>query len=180
MEWGDVITLVLVLVALWTFMPRHFRHVLRGAIVPALSAVVDMIRACKAPVVYVAYRVLLGRYPPSYYVENDDAAEELMYQEPPFSAGETNAETAETPHLNAETVAETFTLGEIEALARLVAAGKLGLTEAVKIGADAKSGERYQQRSRAIKARVEDLRDKYPQRTSDQETKRRELGLSKR
>jgi cell division protein FtsB len=103
-----------------------------------------------------------------------------MYQEPPFSAGETNAETAETPHLNAETVAETFTLGEIEALARLVAAGKLGLTEAVKIGADAKSGERYQQRSRAIKARVEDLRDKYPQRTSDQETKRRELGLSKR
>lgn len=78
------------------------------------------------------------------------------------SPAETNPETAETPHTSAETVAETFTLGETTALARLIVAEKIGLTDAVKIGAGVKSGEAYQKRSRQIKAAVEQLKKKYP------------------
>ena len=95
------------------------------------------------------------------------------------SGGETNSETAETPQRVAETAAESFSLGETQALARLVAAGKLGLTDAVKIGADAKSGEKYQKRSREIKAEVDRIQDKYPQRTPEQEQLRKELGIAK-
>lgn len=81
----------------------------------------------------------------------------------PLSPDETNPEIGETPQRIAEIRAESFTLGETEALARLVASGKLGLTDAVKIGADAKSGEKYQRRSREIKAEVERLKEpQYP------------------
>jgi hypothetical protein len=76
-----------------------------------------------------------------------------------FSSGETNYEPTETPQRIAEIRAESFTLGETQALARLVAEKKIGLTDAVRIGADAKSGEKYQKRSRDIKAAVERLRE---------------------
>jgi hypothetical protein len=75
----------------------------------------------------------------------------LLAQKSAVSPEKTNSETAETPHLDAETENELISFGETQALARLIAAGKLGLTEAVKIGADAKSGEKYQKRSREIK-----------------------------
>lgn len=81
----------------------------------------------------------------------------------PLLPDETNYEIDETPQRVAEIRAESFTLGETTALARLVVAGKLGLTDAVKIGADAKSGEKYQRRSREIKAEVERLKEpQYP------------------
>src|SRR5262245_40604517 len=73
----------------------------------------------------------------------------------PVLAAETNTETAETSPPATETLVESFYLGETTALARLVAAGAVGLTVAIKIGADAKSGEKYQKRSRDIKAMVD-------------------------
>lgn len=94
-----------------------------------------------------------------------------------FSPDETNSETAETPQRVGEIQRESFTLGETTALARLVASGKLGLTDAVKIGADAKSGEKYQRRTRDIKAAVESMTEKYPQRTPEQEALRKQLKL---
>jgi hypothetical protein len=99
---------------------------------------------------------------------------------PAISLSETKSESAETARRIAEIRAESFTLGETEALARLVVAEKLGLTDAVKIGAEAKSGERYQRRSRDIKARAEAMRDKYPHMTPEQKRARDELGLPAR
>ena len=79
-----------------------------------------------------------------------------------ISAGESNDETAETSRPVAENEAELIYFGETQALARLVAAGAIGLTVAVKVGAGAKSGARYQRRSREVKERVEQLRNHYP------------------
>jgi hypothetical protein len=109
-----------------------------------------------------------------------DQDDDQIGDESPLLPEEINSETTETPQRVAEIRVESFTLGETTALARLVASGKLGLTDAVRIGADARSGERYQKRSREIKSVVEKLRDKYPQRTPDQDILRNELGLEKR
>lgn len=95
----------------------------------------------------------------------------------PDFADETNSETDEIPQRVGEIHAESFTLGETTALARLVAAGKLGLTDAVKTGADAKSGEKYQRRSRDIKVMVDRLQQKYPHITPEQEALRKQLKL---
>lgn len=107
------------------------------------------------------------------YVSESELQDQIMAD----NAAKQNAETAETPRPVAENSAEVITFGETQALARLIVAGKLGLTDAVKIGADAKSGEKYQRRSREIKAAVDQLREKYPQRTPEQEQLRKELGL---
>lgn len=97
----------------------------------------------------------------------------------PVFKDETNNERAETPQPVGETRDELICFGETLALARMIAAGEAKLTAAVKIGADAKSGEKYQKRSREIKAAVETLQDKYPQRTHEQDALRKELGLRK-
>ena len=95
------------------------------------------------------------------------AADDRNSDDRAVSLGETNSETAETAQRVAEIQAESFTLGETTALARLVAAGEIGLTVAVKTGADAKSGEKYQKRSRQIKAMVDQLQQKYRPLTPD-------------
>lgn len=109
----------------------------------------------------------------------DDGDEAEEDENNVFLPAETNSEIAETPQRVAEIQAESFTLGETTALARLVVAGKVGLTDAVKFGAEAKSGEKYQRRSREVKAIVDRLQNKYPHGTPEQERLRRELGLSK-
>jgi hypothetical protein len=76
-----------------------------------------------------------------------------------FRPSETNSETNETSQRVAEKRAELICFGETEALARLIVAEKIGLTDAVKIGAAAKSGEKYQKRSQDIKAAVERLKE---------------------
>lgn len=76
--------------------------------------------------------------------------------------GNSNDEMEEIPQPVAEKPAKIITLGESEVLARLVLANKIGLTEAVKIGAAAKSGERYQQNSKLVKAAIDRLADHYP------------------
>jgi hypothetical protein len=80
-------------------------------------------------------------------------------QDRAFRPSETNFETDETPQRVAENRAELICFGETEALARLIVAEKIGLTDAVKIGAAAKSGEKYQRRSQDIKAAVERLKE---------------------
>jgi len=107
------------------------------------------------------------------YVSESELQDQIMAD----NAAKRTSETAETPQRVGEIHAESFTLGETTTLARLIVAGKLGLTDAVKIGADAKSGEKYQKRSREIKAAVDQLQEKYPGRTSEQEQTRKELGL---
>lgn len=82
------------------------------------------------------------------------------------------AESSETERPIAENEAESFYFGETAAIARLVAAGVLGLTEGVKIGGAAKSGNKYQKRTKAVQAEVDRLTNRYPNRTQEQEAKR--------
>lgn len=98
----------------------------------------------------------------------------------PVLVAKLTSETTETPQRVAENTAQTFTFAETQALARLVAAGKLGLTDAVKIGADAKSGEKYQKRSQEIKAAVAQLQEKYRELTPEQEAMRQQLRMKQK
>lgn len=143
------------------------------SVMAVLAAVTFLMMLVYKGAIYLSdRRAMSSTKRPKYYIDDFDNEKEAI------SAPETNYEIAETSHPNAETLQETFTLGETEALARLVASGKLGLTDAVKLGADAKSGEKYQRRSREIKARAAELQDKYPQRTPEQDQRRAELGLT--
>jgi len=82
----------------------------------------------------------------------------------PVSAAKRTPKPAETPHDIRETDGETISFGGspdqavAASLARLIHAGKLQLTDAVRIGCGAKSGERYQRWSRLIKAALEQVR----------------------
>lgn len=180
MEWSDAGLILLVLVALWTFLPRHFRHALRLGLEPTIIIVADAMRrstrAAWNVFTELLYRVLIGQ-PRVMVTSSGDEDEEDDISLPVFAA-KLNSETAEIPRWVGEIHAESFTLGETTALARLVASGELGLTNAVKIGADAKSGEKYQKRSRDVKALAEQMRDRYPQRTPEQEQLRKELGIA--
>jgi hypothetical protein len=82
------------------------------------------------------------------------------------------SESSEIKQSVAEIHAESFYLGETVAIARLVADGALGLTEGVKIGGAAKSGAKYQKRTKAVQAEIERITNRYPQRTPEQEEQR--------
>lgn len=78
------------------------------------------------------------------------------------SSEETNSEIPETHPTAAEIEAEKITFAETEvarALARLVLAEKIGLTEAVKTGMGKKSGEAYQRASAQMKAAIEEQKE---------------------
>jgi hypothetical protein len=178
MEWSDVVLVVGVGVALWTFLPRHIRHTLRSGLEPTVIIMADTVRAAVGRVwpaiVGGLYRVLIGRS-----VELSDDGALVAPVSLPVSEPKLNNEIAETPRPVGEIHAESFTLGINTAVARMVAARKVGLTDGVKIGADAKSGERYQKHSREIQEIVKDLEDRYPRRTPEQENMRKALGIGK-
>jgi hypothetical protein len=93
----------------------------------------------------------------------DEESEELeAAYETRISEPETNLKYIEIPQPVAENEAEKIALAESEILARLVIAGAVGLTEAVQIGAGAKSGKKYTQRSRLVKQAIERQRNHYP------------------
>jgi hypothetical protein len=79
-----------------------------------------------------------------------------------LSAENSTDEIDEIPQPVGENRDELITFGETRALARLVAQERIGLTEAVKIGAGAKSGAKYQRRSAEVKAELERIRNHYP------------------
>ena len=82
------------------------------------------------------------------------------------SSAEINNETDETAPSPAEIESEKISFAETsvaEALARLILAGELDLTKAVKIGTGKKSGEGYQKWSKLVKAAMEHLKEpEYP------------------
>jgi len=79
-----------------------------------------------------------------------------------ISEGNSNDEMVETERPVAESTAKIITLAESEILARLILAEKIGLTDAIRIGAGAKSGARYQATSKIVKEAIERLRNHYP------------------
>lgn len=93
----------------------------------------------------------------------EEESEELeSAYETRISEPETNLKYIEIPQPVAENEAEKIALAESEILARLIIAGAVGLTEAVQIGAGAKSGRKYSQRSRLVKQAIERQRNHYP------------------
>lgn len=86
-------------------------------------------------------------------------------------------EIAEISQPVAENSTEMFSCGEIAAAARLVAAGAVKLTEAVKIGLAAKSGDRYSRRTKELQKELKKLLDQYPNRTEQQEQLRQSLKM---
>lgn len=65
---GDAVTICLVLLALWTFIPRPFRAALRGGLEPTVIALASVVRAGTRVAAHIitelAYRVLIGQVPP--------------------------------------------------------------------------------------------------------------------
>lgn len=81
------------------------------------------------------------------------------------SRAETNRETEDAHPSVAEIEAEKIAFAETEvarALARLIIAKKLGLTDAVKIGVGKKSGEAYQRASALVKAATDEQQPRTP------------------
>ena len=93
--------------------------------------------------------------------DQESSALESAYNER-ISLEKSNDEMVEIPQPVAEKSAELICLGETRALARLVVAERVGLTDAVKIGAGAKSGAKYQRRSQEVKNEVARLKNHYP------------------
>jgi len=64
MQMQDLITIALILLALWTFIPRHVRRAARSGLAPFLSVLLDTIhdaaRVARSGLAHAAYRGLLG------------------------------------------------------------------------------------------------------------------------
>ena len=64
MEWGDVLTIALVLAGVWTFIPRHVRFNVRSVVSPLLRTLLDVLHeaagVARKAITQVAYRGLLG------------------------------------------------------------------------------------------------------------------------
>lgn len=67
---GDAVTICLVLLALWTFIPRSLRTALRGGLEPTVIALASVVRAGTRVAAHVltelAYKVLIGQVPPHH------------------------------------------------------------------------------------------------------------------
>jgi hypothetical protein len=186
MDIDGLITIALVCVALWTFVPRHIRHALRSGLEPSIIVIAESVRvgtryAWKV-ITHLAYQLLIGRTPNNNVIVNQEDAttNEDDSDFSPVSEPKLQSEIGEIPRRVAENDNESISLGENMAAARAVVSGKLGLTEAVKILTGAKSGEKYQKRTREVKALIEKMQNQYPRRTPEQEELRSALGIAKK
>lgn len=96
-----------------------------------------------------------------------------------LSRSETNTVNADTARRVAEKETALFHSGENTAIARLIVAGVVKLTEGVKEGTGKRSGDAYSKRTKEIQAIIKDIEDRYPQRTPEQEALRQQLRLEK-
>jgi hypothetical protein len=113
MELQDLITLLLLLACVWTFIPRHVRLAVRSGLSPSVAALAESLRigtriAANA-LTHLAYRGLLGV--PIPIIEPPDAPESepaRSVEIPPPAAVEPHANGSQNPSelaLNADEVA---------------------------------------------------------------------------
>jgi hypothetical protein len=112
----------------------------------------------------------------------DDLADDGQASAGIVSAAKVNPERAETLHQEGESASGIITLSEIErieaqTLARLIIAGKVGVTDAVKIGMRAKSGDKYSQKTRILQQEVAQQKERYPTMSAEQKDVRAKLQL---
>jgi hypothetical protein len=192
MEWTDLITITLVIVALWTFIPRHIRAALRSGFAPAVVALSESVLSLASiggkALTHVAYRGLLGvPIPPPVMVkwgeDEDDEPEPLSSSDFPLPA-------AEEPQTNRSLNLSELALNadEVAALQRMIdhnkTAAKPSKSSTIQAGFGVSRGgsTTYQRASMIYDALFGAPAPavRYRQRTPEQDALRQQLGISKR
>lgn len=189
MEWSDLATIVFVLVALWTFLPRRFRHAIRSGLEPAVIVMADSVRTLVRAVwprfVELLYTVLVGQQ--SVMVNaGAHAAQESAAVAPVVTTSTITTAPIVTP--NNEYNGE-LSNSEFEATARTIAvlyqAGIVtNLSKAIckaygcSVQAASKPDSTYQRALRAVNKRLPKNGPTFNL-TPEQQRLREELGLSK-
>lgn len=183
MEFSDLVTLVLIGVALWTLIPRHIRHALRSGLEPSIIVLSESIRELtyygwKFFTRFI-YRVMIGRYPDDVVIVNQDDDEGEIVDVAPVVAAtpQNNNNGIATPQNDSN---DLLLQSKAESLAIMVKAGKIGETDGIKLifgVGPSSSNPRYLAARDALKKELEKLDNPYPRRTPEQEAKRKALGL---
>lgn len=177
--WG---ILIMVSVALWTFIPRHIRHALRSGLAPAVvvlsETVLDVVSVAGKALTHVAYRGLLGvPVPPDVIVKSEEVEEEELEIAPPATTLQNNNNGVAMP------ATDNNDLLLAEKLAIMVREGKIGETAGIKLFfgvSPSSTSPRYIAARAALKAAQAKLNNPYPRMTPEQQRVRDVLGLGKR
>lgn len=186
MQWSDLITITLVLLALWTFIPRHVRRAAWSGLAPGAAALLDSLHElatiARNAAAHVAYRGLLGVPVPADGTHDDDEPEPLRSDEIPLPAA---VEPPENRSVNLPELA--LNAIEVAAVQRMIAhnktAAKPSKSSTIHAGFGVSRG------GSAAYTRASLIYDTlfgppnpavvYRERTPEQELLRKELGLRK-
>lgn len=191
---GDILTIGLVLLALWTFVPRRLRVAARVGIEPTVIVLADYVRSGARMAGRVAadllYRVLIGR--PRVMSEPPAEPAEIPVAGPVAAIAEKPAQLIVMPGNDGnEALPGNAAIppaardiirmqAKAEAVALLLKSAKLtNKAEAIETAFECKrSGRKESTYARALELVNPILEaNKYPQRTPEQEAARQELGL---
>lgn len=181
MNLSDLVTIGLVCVALWTFIPRHIRRALRLGLEPTVVVVADSVRSGTRVgwklFTRLAYKVLIGRDIDAPVIvnsmESDDEKEDIAL---PATKQQNNNNVIATPATDSNALLLQNTARN---LAIAVKAGKMTETEGIKLFfgvSPSSSNPRYLAARAALKAELEKLDPpKYRGLSSEQEALRQQL-----
>jgi len=184
MELTDWLTVALVLVGVWTFVPRRYRRALYAGLSPAIVALLDTLHdgatILRKVVTHVAYRGLLGVPVPGEITvkpeEDEDETEDVALT---ATKTQDNNNPIATPTTDSNALLFQNTAAN---LALAVKAGKMGETEGIKLYfgvSPSSSNPRYIAARAALKAELAKLDPPKFRRTPEQENARDALGLNK-
>ncbi len=185
MDVGDLVTIILIFVALWTFIPRHIRHALKSGLEPSIIVLSDAIRELThygwKLFTHIIYRLLIGHYPDDNVIVNqsDDDADYVDIA-PVATTPQNNNNGIATPAMDSNAL---LLQAKAESLAKMVKAGKIGETDGIKLifeVSPSSSNPRYIAARAALKTALEKLDNPYPHRTAEQAETRNVLGLETR
>jgi hypothetical protein len=146
LDLGDVVLIALILLALWTFIPRPLRAALRSGLGPTVDALSESmragVRAGGRAIQYAAYRWFLGVDVPGSvreYADNDMSSEEDEGKDDArLSLAKSPAATTQQNNNNPIAITqqnsnELLLQESARTLAIMVHAGKVGETEGIKM-----------------------------------------------
>lgn len=191
MELQDLITIALVLLCVWTFIPRHIRVALRSGLEPAVATLADtardVSRVVAKVITHVAYRVLIGSVPMSSDATDDDTK---RVEPEPLRSSDFPLPAAIEPQTNGSANLEELQLNatELAALHRMIEHNKMSVkpskssTIQAGFGVSRGGSTAYQRASMIYDALFGTPAPavRYRQRTPEQDALRQQLGISKR
>lgn len=184
MEWGDMLLIALVLIGVWTFIPRHIRRAAWAAFSPALSALLDTLHdgasVARKSITHVAYRGLLGvPVPPPITVKAEEVDDEIEDVVLSTTSPQNNNNAIATPATDSNALLLQQRAAD---LAIMVKAGKVGETEGIKLFfgvSPSSSNPRYIAARAALKAELTKLDPPKFRTTPEIDAARDALGLNK-